>query len=80
MADLYLSLNYNQYKQLEEQLRNWESIETTHMTMDERFYHKALRLDMGDIVLEIQGPRVMAPPIVEEDILIEPIEPTDHIP
>ncbi len=68
MADLYLSLNYNQYKKLEEQLRDWQNIETTHTTVDERFYHKALRLDMGDIVLEIQGPRVMAPPIHDKSM------------
>jgi hypothetical protein len=63
MADLYLSLNYAQYKKLEEQLRDWQNIERTHTTVDQRFYHKALRLDMGDLVLEIQGPRVMAPPL-----------------
>ena len=75
MADLYLSVDYNQYKKLEEQLRHWEEIETTHTTMDERFYHKALRLDMGDIVLEIQGPRVMAPPVsIEKDTKMRDIE------
>ena len=67
MADLYLSLNYDQYKKLETQLKDWKNIETVHTTVDQRFYHKALRLDMGDIVLEIQGPRVMAPPIYSSD-------------
>ncbi|KKN68698.1 hypothetical protein LCGC14_0448890 [marine sediment metagenome] len=78
MADLYLSLNHNQYKKLEEQLRNFKNIETTHTTVDQRFYHKAFRLDMGDLVLEIQGPRVMAPPIAEG--VIEPMNPDDSIP
>lgn len=58
MTDVYLRLDYGQYKILESQLRNWDRIETTHTTMDGRYYHKALRLDLGQITLEIQGPAV----------------------
>ncbi len=63
MADIYISLSYNQYKRLEDQAIHFEKNESTHETTDRRFYHKAWRLDLGDgIVLEFQGPRVMAPP------------------
>ncbi len=65
MADLYISLNHNQYKKLEEQLARFKEMETTHESMDRRFYHKAFRLDLGDVVFEFQGPRVMAPPLAE---------------
>lgn len=60
MTDLYVRLDYRQYKHLEEQLRNWEKVETSHTTVD-GFYHKALRLDIGDLTLEIQGPAVKEP-------------------
>ncbi len=60
MTDMYLRLTYRDYKALEEQLRHWEKIETTHTTVD-GFYHKALRLDIGEMTLEIQGPAVKAP-------------------
>lgn len=58
MTDVYLQLDYRAYKHLERQLLNWQEIETTHVSMDQRYYHKALRLEIGDITLEIQGPAV----------------------
>jgi hypothetical protein len=60
MTDIYARLDYRGYKRLEEQLRNWEQVETVHTTVD-GYYHKALRLDIGDITLEIQGPAVKEP-------------------
>jgi hypothetical protein len=60
MTDVYLRLDYRQYKLLEQQLRHWEQVETTHTSVD-GYYHKALRLDLGDITLEVQGPAVKAP-------------------
>jgi hypothetical protein len=68
MTDLYLRLDYRQYKHLEQQLRDWDKIETSHTSVD-GYYHKALRLDIGEITLEIQGPAVRAP------IRGEPAEP-----
>jgi len=69
VADLYMSLDYRQYKALEKQLGRFKELETTHESMDKRFYHRAFRLDLGEIVLEFQGPRVMAPsvPSVEDE-------------
>lgn len=57
---MYLRLDYRQYKRLEDQLRNWEKVETTHTSVD-GYYHKALRLDIGNLTLEIQGPAVKEP-------------------
>lgn len=64
MTDIYLRLDYRQYKKLEAQLRDWDKIETSHTTVD-GYYHKALRLDIGDLTLEVQGPAVKAP--IRED-------------
>lgn len=58
MTDMYLQLDYRGYKHLERQLLNWTEIESTHVSMDQRYYHKALRLEIGDLTLEIQGPAV----------------------
>lgn len=60
MTDVYARLDYRQYKKLEEQLTNWHEVETVHTTVD-GYYHKALRLDIGDLTLEIQGPAVKEP-------------------
>lgn len=60
MTDIYARLDYRQYKHLEDQLRQWEKLETTH-TSTEGYYHKALRIDIGDVTLEIQGPAVKEP-------------------
>jgi hypothetical protein len=60
MTDIYLRLDYRQYKHLEAQLRAWAEIETSHTTVD-GFYHRALRLEIGDVTLEIQGPAVKEP-------------------
>ena len=61
MNDMYMRLTYEQYKNLENQLRTWEEIETTHRTI-EGGYHKALRLKITDsFILEFQGPLVKPP-------------------
>jgi hypothetical protein len=61
MTDIYLALDYRAYKHLEDQLRRWETIETHHTSVD-GYYHKALRLELGDLTLEVQGPAVKQPP------------------
>lgn len=60
MTDIYARLDYRQYKHLEEQLRNWEKLETVHTSVD-GYYHKALRIEIGDVTLELQGPAVKEP-------------------
>src|SRR5258708_3997423 len=59
--DLYLRLNYEQYKNLEKQLLNFKKLETTHRTV-EGGYHKAFRIHITDsLILEFQGPLIKAP-------------------
>lgn len=61
MNDIYMRLNYEQYKGLEDQLENFRQLETTHKTV-EGGYHKALRLRVtADLVLEFQGPLIKPP-------------------
>ena len=61
MNDLYMRLTYEQYKGLEDQLRRFEEIETTHRTV-EGGYHKAFRLHVtDDLIIEFMGPLVKAP-------------------
>ena len=58
MNDIYMRLNYEQYKNLEEQIKNFNSIETSHKTVDGG-YHKAFRLHVTDtLVIEFMVPLV----------------------
>jgi len=56
--DLYLRLTYDQYKELEHQLKNFKELETTHTSTPGPFYHKSLRVKIGDMTLEFHGPTV----------------------
>ena len=61
MNDLYMRLNHEQYKNLEDQLRRFDKLETTHRTVDGG-YHKAFRLQVTDsLIIEFMGPLVKAP-------------------
>ncbi|KKM81589.1 hypothetical protein LCGC14_1328280 [marine sediment metagenome] len=57
-TDLYARLTYDEYKALEEQLKSFEELETTHSSTPAEYYHKSIRLNIGDITLEIHGPLV----------------------
>ena len=53
---LYLHVDYEGYKQVEEQMRAFQ--ETAHKSTG-GFYHKSIRLTVGDgLILEIHGPLV----------------------
>lgn len=57
MTCLYVQLSYEEYKDLERQMR--EVPETTHRTVPDGGYHKAIRLQVKDgLVFEFQGPLV----------------------
>lgn len=57
--DIYTYLTYEQYKELEKQLnRPFETLETTHEEMPGPFYHKSVRLKVGDVTFEFHGPSV----------------------
>lgn len=61
MNDIYVRLNYEQYKNLEEQIKRFNDLETTHRTVDGG-YHKAFRLHVTDtLVFEFMGPLVKPP-------------------
>lgn len=59
-TDFYVRLDYEGYKELEEQLKNYTSLETVHVSV-EGFYHKAFRLKVGSTVFEFMGPTVPKP-------------------
>lgn len=60
MSQLYMSLKYEDYKELERQCLDFKGIETAHTTTA-GFYHKAFRLKLGDLLIEFQGPLVKKP-------------------
>lgn len=57
MADIYINLTFQQYKEMERQARAFE--ETTHGEGTE-YYHKAFVLNIGDVRFEFHGPNVKA--------------------
>jgi hypothetical protein len=68
MTEVYLQLRYDEYKHFEDQMRRFSELETTHTTANEGFYHKAFRVQIGDLLLEIQGPFVKRPLMPEDGI------------
>lgn len=58
MPCIYISLSYEEYKSLEEQMRTVP--ETDHRTVPDGGYHKAIRLEVkkgsDPLVFEFQGP------------------------
>jgi hypothetical protein len=56
MSVMYVHLSYEDYKSLEEQMRQFN--ETAH-TSTGGFYHKSIRLKIGnDLIMEFHGPLV----------------------
>lgn len=56
MSVIYTHLTYEQYKNLEEQMRRFG--ETAHRT-EGGFYHKSIRLKItDDLIMEFHGPMV----------------------
>jgi len=56
MAVMYCHLSYEEYKELEQQMRTFA--ETTHKSTG-GFYHKAIRLRVSrDMIMEFHGPLV----------------------
>ena len=65
MTDLYIRLDYRQYKHLEDQLQRFQELETSHTSV-QGYYHKAFRLEVGDVTFEFQGPMVKQPLVAGE--------------
>lgn len=58
MPEIYVRLSYRDYKAFEDAVKAFK--ETTHTTVT-GFYHKSLRLPLGDgLELEVHGPTVKA--------------------
>lgn len=57
MADLYVRLSYQEYKVLEAAIQTLK--ETVH-TSTGGYYHKSMRLPVGDTWMEFHGPIVKA--------------------
>jgi hypothetical protein len=56
---MYVRLEYEEYKSLEEQMAHYQDHEQTSKVYEpEGFYHKAFRFDLGGMVIEIHGPIV----------------------
>lgn len=56
MAVLYVHIDYESYKELERQMREFK--ETSHKS-EGGFYHKSIRLRIGpDAIIEFHGPLV----------------------
>ena len=55
--DIYLHLNYREYKEVEAQCKAFA--ETAHTTVD-GYYHKSFRLEIGGATFEFHGPAVKA--------------------
>lgn len=66
MSQLYMMLKYEDYKKLEDQCKRFSEIETAHTTTN-GYYHKAFRLELGELLIEFQGPLVHQP-LVEENV------------
>jgi hypothetical protein len=52
----YMQLSYEDYKNLEAQMRGFR--ETTHTSTPGPFYHKSIRLRVADLIIEFHGPIV----------------------
>ena len=57
--DLYMRLSYDEYKEMERQVKEFDDLETTHVTMgDPAFYHRSFRLKFEGLTIEFHGPSV----------------------
>lgn len=70
MADIYVSLGYEEYKRFENAMDS-PSREKLHSSDDNRYYHKSIRLPLGDVFLEIHGPVVKAGRVEEAENKVE---------
>ncbi len=65
MADIYMNLGFDEYKDIERQMREFP--ETTHGEGTE-WYHKSVRIRVGDgLTIEFHGPIVKARQTVESE-------------
>ena len=76
MAVTYKSLTYEEYKSVEEQLRDFKALETTHTTAT-GFYHRSFRLRINqNEIIEFHGPGVRAGEQLCVSCQTKTVEPT----
>lgn len=63
--DIYIRLGYREYKEVERQMREFK--ETSHTSVD-GYYHKSIRIKVGDVEFEFHGPLVKAQEVEIEGI------------
>jgi len=56
-TDMYIRLSYDEYKDFEQQLKDYSILETAHTSV-EGYYHKSFRLRVGGVTFEVHGPLV----------------------
>ena len=80
MTDIYVQLTHKEYKALEAAIRTFDKLETAHTTVD-GYYHKSIRLPVGDTTFEFHGPIVKAQekPAAAPDEAPQPIEGAKRI-
>lgn len=60
--NIYMQLDYDEYKYLEEQCLAFAEREHRSTDDDGLMYHKSFRIEIGDdLVIEFQGPLVHSP-------------------
>ena len=54
-----MRLTYDEYKEMERQIKAFDDLESTHVTMgDPAFYHRSFRLKFEGLTIEFHGPTV----------------------
>ena len=64
MADMYMNLSFDEYKDIERQMKAFP--ETSHGEGTD-WYHKSVRLKIGELTIEFHGPNVKARQTVESE-------------
>ncbi len=65
MNVMYIQMDYEKYKKLEEQMKAFK--ETTHTSTPGPFYHKSIRLEIApDLIMEFHAPVVRGTETNEE--------------
>lgn len=58
MVVLYLSLTYEEYKELEKEIEKGLKLEKISKPFNNQSYYKYFRIKIGKIILEVHGPLI----------------------
>ena len=68
MADIYMNLSFNEYKEMESQMIAFN--ETSHGEGTE-YYHHSIRINIGELTIEFHGPVVKARQMELEEVSLK---------